>query len=145
MQRVKKHAHAMEETSEPLAQYKVCECSSSQRTQLGKRSLREGGAQTHCQTLPATCRPARLRLAVCPSLSLPLPIVLFIFFLRLKGRGESHLLLLPPFLARDATSSSIPDSICTDLQRAAFIIESRGVGVGGGGMVEGVSQHIVSV
>lgn len=40
-----------------------------------------------------------------------------------------------PQPTREATSSSIPDSICTDLQRAALIIESKegGEGRGGGG------------
>lgn len=96
-----------------LVQYKVCECS-SQRTSQKKplRALRGGWgtAKTHCQrTFLSHC------LSAFPSACLSQTVGgLF----QLKAEEAKP----PPTSV--ATSSSIPDSICTDLQRAALIIES---------------------
>lgn len=99
-----------EKSVSTLARYKVCKCSSCLKE--ATQSWRKGGAQPR-----HTAKP----------ISLPVCLSVFVrpaggIFRLMAGEGK------PPTL--DATFSSISDSICTDLQRAALIIESRGGGWG---------------
>lgn len=108
------------------AHWRSTRCASAAAKGPFKRSHSKPGGgwgtdKTHCQTLPAVCPPAS------PS------VCLLGGFVQLQAEECKP----PP---SEATSSSIPDSIYTDLQRAALIIESKG----GSGM-EGEPAHCLGM
>lgn len=113
-----------EKSVSTLAQCKVCECSSHKNhSQEATQSLEEGEAQPRHTAKPVSlsvCLPAvpSACLSYCCSVSSSGLIGGGGAF-PTKGRGSVNLPTRVP------TSSSIPDSICTDLRRAALIIESR--------------------
>lgn len=94
-----------------------------------------GTAKTHCQTCLTVCLPCSpICLSVCLTAPLSLPQPVGGTFPTKRQRSVN----LPTHVA---TSSSIPDSICTDLRRAALIIESRGGERWGGGVCVCEPKH----